>query len=270
MRQTVHIAVALALFASVLHSQSMREQGLASGSGIVRLPSIATVPASHFRIQLGMLAGDDSETVGTVDLAGGLSPEMELYLKLTMDGPAPEAPTTQLGGGLKFILPFHVPFDNEIAFWGEHVASSTPDANVISPRDITRLALVTGNGSGMPTLLAGTAIRGRSVRFLGGAGMMIGVGHAVKLGGEVVYGHTGTSDLRVALSGVVRLHSRVSLQVSPGYARSAEGFGWGISLGIAFSSAMIDFDAGRPATNGDLVPSFEDIERQIREGEKNE
>ena len=102
---------------------------------------------------------------------------------------------------------------------------------------------------------------------MAGAGVTLAVSHDVQLGAEMIHGYLGRNSAQIGLSGAYRILPNISLHVTPGYMSTTSGSTMTLSLGIACTTAGIDFHSAQAEEKKEeyIVPSFEDIEKQLKQ-----
>jgi len=93
----------------------------------------------------------------------------------------------------------------------------------------------------------------------------------VKLGGEIQYNYYGLDDVSESILILLRVHPNISIQLNPGYLQSSTVASWMFSVGVSVSTASVELTSSDNAMNKKTnVPSFDDLEKQIREEKKKE
>lgn len=262
-------ALVLSTFSAA--AQSFVDQGLAGGSSIALLQTTSVSPSSHMRVHYSrtMFNRKARNIENLIDLTAGLSPNLEMYAKVTVEQAALPVNNTQFGLGGKFLLPFQLPLINHGALWCESVSSiQTGDGSAGESMLRTGFIANPGNGNMSATVLTGVTRAEGKVGFLGGVGVGLPLHEAVKMGAEVLYGYLERGSVLGSMSIMIRPLAHVGVQVSPGYLRSGETSGWYLSVGISCSTADINFFPATVNEPTDALPSFEEIEKQLNEGKK--
>lgn len=257
-------------------SQPINDLGMAGVSGVFLAPTIATMPESHFRADLTRMSvsGLNAGVINGVDVTGGLSPNIEFSVKYQSLATSTSISPSFIGIGGKFVLPFVLPFDSRSALWAETNSTQSADTTLFFPVAIVRGALVMQpavlsrlNG----TLLAGIARVNNVNRFLGGFNGAQAINAFLKIGGEFLYNYYGRNDRQESVNLLLRVHPNLCLQISPGYLQAASVSSWMVSFGITASTTGIEFIAPeKPKTKTEELPSFDDLEKQIKDEQKKE
>lgn len=244
------------------------------GNTVVFLPTASTFPASDFKVQMGRLnfINKRSSSLTLVDLTGGLSSNTEFCLKLSLEETGSLSKYSSFGFGGKLILPFDIPLVKGIALWSESILTPLDDSLSYLPQDILRGGVATNFDvlSLETTLLAGITRANNTVRPLTGIGFLIPATDFLKLGSEVLYNYYGRKETQSIVTGNVRVISNINIQISSGYISSRQFSSWLYSVGISFTTADIDFSPQIETQKQNLVPSFEEIEKQSSQEEQKE
>jgi hypothetical protein len=207
-------------------------------------------------------------------LTSGLSPNMEFTAKFQSVQAGTSVSPSFIGFGGKFVLPFLLPFDSRLGIWAEAV--STPDKNTTSfePSADYRGMLVV-----QPALLRringnvfiGMTKADNADRLAAGCNASRVINRLVKLGGELQYNYYGRNDLQESMLILLRAHPNVCVQLSPGYLHSSDIASWMFSVGVSVSTNAIELSAAdNSKEKGPEVPSFDELEKQIRGEKKDE
>jgi hypothetical protein len=120
-------------------------------------------------------------------------------------------------------------------------------------------------------ILVGISSADNVKRLLAGCNASRIVNGLLKIGGELEYNYFGRSDLHESALLLFRAHPNVCVQVSPGYIQSSATSFWMISIGVSFSTSGIELvSAEKPTDKQNVLPSIEDLEKQLREEKKKE
>ncbi len=271
MKTHLILVCAMLLSAPGAESQSFGDQGIAGGSSIAFMQTAFVSPSSHMRAHYSriMFSRKTRSTENLFDLTAGLSPNIEMYMRIAVEQTPLLVNNTRFGLGGKFLLPFQLPLVNRGALWCESLSSiqtgdGSPGEGILRAGFIANM----GNGSMSPTMLVGVTRTDGRVAFLGGLGCGLPLQKAIKVGAEVLYGYLEQGNILGSMSLMIRPVAQVGVQVSPGYIRTGETSGLYISVGISCSTADIDFLPEAVTEPTDALPSFEEIEKQLKEGKK--
>ncbi len=263
------ILLILVNFASV-HSQNFTDQGISSGSSIILLPTGSVAPSSNFRVQFHHFTFFKNHSFNSIDVTGGFSSHLELYLKYAteLNGLLPPASVTGFGG--KFQFPFEIPFIYRAAIWAEKINSAAFDKIVLFPADLTRFGVVASvyTNAVEPSVFLGINKIDTGTRFLGSIGSTYSISRDYKLGLEFTYGYFGNHDYTGLLSLTSRIFSNLGLQVTGGYISGTSVKSWTVSAGISLTTGAIDFSPRREQEIMQTVPSFDDIMKSIDENKE--
>ncbi|HMD13854.1 MAG TPA: hypothetical protein VKI62_04450, partial [Bacteroidota bacterium] len=171
-----------------------------------------------------------------------------------------------------FVMPFTLPFEFRSAIWAEVVSTSNPNTAPIFSSSIDRGGFVLHpsldekfNGN----ILLGITDADNTKKFAAGCNASRIVNGSVKIGGEFLYNYYGRNDRQESMLILLRAMPNVCVQLSPGYLQSSVMSTWMFSVGFSISTASIEF--ATPDNSKDKnsnTPSFDDLEKQIREEQK--
>jgi hypothetical protein len=269
--------VILLLLASLeVCAQNLGDLGMMGGSGIAVTPTTAVTPESHFRLDVTRmnLLRSGEKGMNSFGLTSGLSPNMEFTAKFQSVQAGTSLSPSFIGMGGKFVLPFLLPYDSRSAIWAEAV--STPDENTSSfiPSEIYRAVLVVQPSSLRKlngNLLIGLTAAENTSRLALGCNASQAINGILKVGGELQYNYYGGNDLQESILVLVRAHPNVCIQLSPGYLHSSTLTSLMVSVGLSVSTSSIEFlPVDRSKDKPNEIPSFDELEKQIRGEKKNE
>ncbi len=250
-----------------VHSQNFTDQGISSGSSIILLPTGSVAPSSNFRVQFHHFTFFENHSFNSIDLTGGFSSHLELYLKYSTEINGHIFPATVTGFGGKFQFPFEIPVIYRAAIWAEKINSSASDKLVLFPADMTRAGVVASiyTNAIEPTVFIGINKIDTGTRFLGSIGSTYSINRNYKLGLEFTYGYFGNHDYTSLLSLTSRIFSNLGLQVTGGYIAGTTVKSWTVSAGISLTTGAIDFSPRKEQERLQTVPSFDDMLKSIEE-----
>jgi hypothetical protein len=258
---------------SVLFGQSINDLGVMGGSGVVMTPTTSVNAVSQFRLDMVHLnfthAGRNA--LYGYNLTSGLSPNLEFFAKFQMGETRTSLWQSFTGFGGKLVLPFGLPYLDQAALWGELVSTPLEDSMVFYPATIYRSAFVlrpTLLNSIRANVILGAANSGGENGFLGGLNASIALSQSVKFGAEFIYGYYHKQDKQELLNITYRPISNVCLQLAPGYYQAPEASSWMVSAGITVSTADIDFMPKPKPKETIVIPSIDDLEKQMNEEKK--
>jgi hypothetical protein len=239
------------------------------GNNVAFMPTASTFPYSNFKVQTGRLNFISKPISGlsNFELTAGLSSNTEFYLKLLLEASGSLSKYSSFGYGGKLILPFNVPFVRRMALWSESVSTPLEDSMSFLPQNVLRGGLAANFDilNLESTLLVGITKSNKTVRPLTGIGIMMPASNLLKLGSEVIYNYFGRKEIQGIATGNVRVISNMSIQISAGYLSSRKISSWLYSINVSFTTADIDFFPKNETQQQDIVPSFEEIEKQSSE-----
>lgn len=250
-------------------AQSYSAPGMGSGTSTILLPSTATIPSSHFRVQGSRL--QPSRTVQhastMIDIAGGFSRYLEIYFNLSLETIGGESDNDLFGAGAKLRIPEDALFGVESALWWETARGGSYAGAAFEPSSLTRTGLVVNTGMGDVTLMltGGVTIGEGRVRPLAGVAGTYPVSSSLLVSAELNRGYYGTDDYMVLMGGAVRLLPNISMQASPGYIWNGRTGGFTLLAGLCISTAAMDFLPAVIKEEGSGIPSIEEIERMLKE-----
>ncbi len=246
-------------------AQHFNDQGMMSGTGVVFVPTTGIAPVAQFRVQLGRVEylRKNLRGLNVFELNGGLSTNLEGYIKLYSEQTGTIVSATSFGIGGKFQMPFKLPLVEHLALWTESISSQKIDSAATFSQNILRGGISTGFriGNFQPTLFAGIANVKNNFKPIGGFGILLPLNTSVMIGGELFYNYFYRDDIHESITGIVRLLPNISLQVSSGYTSSAKLKSWIITAGISVSTADLDFTPKAPQQPQMLVPPIEEMEK---------
>lgn len=263
------ILLALVNSASV-QSQNFTDQGVSSGSSIILLPTGSIAPASNFRVQFHHFTFFKNHSFNSIDVTGGFSSHLELYVKYATEINGHVLPASVTGFGGKFQFPFEIPFIYRAAIWAEKINSAASDEMVLFPADMTRFGVVASvyTNAIEPTVFLGLNKIDKGTRFLGSVGSTYSISRDYKLGLEFTYGYFGNHDYTSLLSLTSRIFSNIGLQVTGGYIAGTTVKSWTVSAGISLTTGVIDFSPRKEQEIRQTVPSFDDIMKSLDENKE--
>ncbi|MDI6804072.1 MAG: hypothetical protein QME58_09530, partial [Bacteroidota bacterium] len=243
---------------------------LTSTMSLILLPTGSVAPSSNFRVQYHHFTFFNNHSFNSIDVTGGFSSHLELYLKYASEINGHVLPASVTGFGGKFQFPFEIPFIYRAAIWAEKINSTASDKLVLFPADMTRLGVVASvyTNAIEPTVFLGINKIDKGTRFLGSVGSTYSVNRNYKLGLEFTYGYFGNHDFTSLLSLTSRIFSNLGLQVTGGYISGTSVKRWTVSAGISLTTGAIDFSPRREQETRQIVPSFDDIMKSIDENKE--
>lgn len=252
---------------TLVHSQNFTDQGISSGSSIILLPTGSVAPSSNFRVQFHHFTFFKNHSFNSIDVTGGFSSHLELYLKYATEINGHVLPASVTGFGGKFQFPFDIPFIYRAAIWAEKINSTASDKMVLFPADMTRIGVVASvyTNAIEPTVFLGINRIEKGTRFLGSVGSTYAISRDYKLGLEFTYGYFGNHDYTSLLSLTSRIFSNLGLQVTGGYISGTTVKSWTVSAGISLTTGAIDFSPRKEQERLQTVPSFDDMLKSIEE-----
>ncbi len=271
----LYCLLALLLLASVpAVAQPMSDLGLVGGSGMAFTPTIGVTPESHFRLDITRLSFVNGGEGGlnSYGITGGLSSNMEFSAKFQSLQAGTALSPSFIGFGGKFVFPFLFPFSSRIALWAEEVSTTSENGSALLPSGITRGALIIQPGM-LSTLNANLFVGVTSAenerRLAAGCNASHVFNSFLKVGGEFQYNYYGDNDRQGSVLLLFRAHPNVCVQLSPGYLRSNGVSSWMFSAGVSVSTASIEFmNPEKPKEQPAVIPSFDDLEKQIHDEKK--
>ena len=263
-------AIMLLLCAGGVQGQMFTDGGLGCGSGIVFMPTCSAAPPAEFRIQANHLLAPGSAMRNgytVADLTGGLSPNLECFIRLGLVDPSSEQPNTPYAFGAKFLLPFEVPFFSKVAVWTETATNVQGRFATYSFADGARYALLFERNADLivPGAMLGLTNIGGRIRPMIAAAGRAHFGNALQVGVEALYGYQGGSDIGAFATATYQLLGHVGIKASAGEARMDGRSQSLFSLGLQLTSGMLGFEPGTVAHTDELVPSFDEINKQVNE-----
>jgi hypothetical protein len=259
------------LAAQTAVAQTYSDQGLMGASGIVLFPTATISPKAQFRLHGGRMSflGKGLSGVNVIGLSGGLSSNVEAYLRLAEDQSA--GSLTSYGFGLKFLVPFSMPVVDQVSLWGESVRAEAPAAGQLYPANLVRtgMAVLLSRNGVRPQIFLGVSFQNSHSTTLAGAGVTLALGRRVQLGAEVLSGYAGSRTTHMMGSGAVRVLSGVCVQIGMGYLAMPRTGTALMSVGFSVGSADIDFAPVVEEKRREFkMPTIEEMEQQSGEEEK--
>jgi len=102
-----------------------------------------------------------------------------------------------------------------------------------------------------------------------GTGWVQPLSHTLLVSPEIVYGYSGHHSTAFILNAAMRIVSNVSLQISPGYLSTDAAKTPLIAIGFSISTADFDYnERSVEKKTGFHVPTIEELDQQIKDGEK--
>ena len=205
-------------------------------------------------------------------MTSGLSSNMEFTAKFQSVLAGTSFSPSFVGFGGKIVLPFDLPLNSHFAVWAEIVSNTNENTVALFPSKITRCALVMQPGflrqiNG--NILFGISDMDHTQRMVAGGNASRIIGELVKVGGEFLYNYYDVADQQASMLILVRTHSNVCVQLSPGYLHSPAVSSWMISLGLSVSTAGIEFiQSEKSKDKKDEIPSIDELEKQLRDENK--
>jgi hypothetical protein len=272
-RHTVIVA-ALLVAAAAGNAQLITESGMASGSGLAYLPSPGMVPPAHWRANYARVdyLGAGARGMNVLGMEYGLSANLEGYVRLTGEQLGTVSSLSAFGFGLKGLIPAQAGPVRAAGVWFETTTSDDFQSSRFFPANSSRggLLLSFGGYALNPILLAGAAWSGGEMRALAGAGVTVAPASGIQVGAEVLKGYADGSSTHLGLDVSARVAPHVAVLVNPGYISIAGERTWALSVGIAVSTADVDFRPAAATLSKDdfRLPSLEDIMKQSPEEKK--
>lgn len=256
-------------------AQAFSESGMVSGPGLAYLPSPGSGPVAHWRAQYSRVdyLREGMRGMNIFGLEFGLSRNVGGYVRLTGEQLGTISSLAAFGIGVKGLVPVRLPLVNATGAWFETTTSDDLQASSRFPGRATRggFAFSSGGYAFRPMLLAGAASVNGRVFPLIGAGASAALGHRFQAGVEVVRGYVAEQSIHAALDLTARILPYVAVIVAPGYLRTPDERTMTISVGLALSTADVDFipAAAISAKDEFKLPSLDDIMKDSSE-EKNQ
>lgn len=274
LRTTGAVVLLLAAIAAG-QAQLFTDQGLMSGSGMMIVPTTATAPVAEFSLQSARVEflRPGERGMNVVTFVGGFSSHVEGYLRLTGEQIGMPSSMMSYSFGVKMRSPISLPVAEQHALWLESGSTEQEMQRAVYPPNVFRggIVLAFGTNGINPVALAGVASVEGNISPLIGGGVTYAAGHDAELGAELLYGYAGSRTLHAVLDAAIRVLPHVSVHAMPGYITSPTASTWLFSIGLSFSTADIDYHPERVSNNGEFVmPSIEDVEREMQGEKKNE
>ena len=255
-------------------AQNMNDLGMMGGSGVVLTPTTGITPESHFRVDMTRmnLLRSGSGALNSFAITGGLSENMEFTAKFqsSQDGGLLAPSFTGFGG--KIVLPIDLPLLTSSAIWGEAASTTNPNSSVVIPSSVNRFAFILQPEALQrlhSNIFLGVTTANSAQRFAGGCNAAVIVSKFLKIGGEFGYNYYGRDDRQESMLFLFRALPIVCVQMSPGYLQSSAVSTWTFSLGVSVSTSNIEFASSEARkTEKTVVPSFDDLEKQIHDEKK--
>ena len=277
MKSILTYCLNILLFSPVIAgAQIMTELGMMGGSGMIYTPTTTIVPESHFRLDMTRMSLTQSNAggVNSYSMTGGLSTNMEVSAKFQSVQVGTAFSPSFIGFGGKFVLPFYLPFKSRTAIWAENVSTANLNNSAFFPSNVTRALIVVQPAlfwNFNANLIAGITSVDDARRLSVGCNASVAVSERVKIGGEFLANYYGRSDREESVLILFRALPNIAVQFSPGYLQSPVLSSWMFSLGVSVSTASIDFKIPeRPKEKSNVIPSFDELEKQIHEEKKKE
>jgi hypothetical protein len=263
------IAIAI-LCGTPARAQSFADGGIGCGSGIAFLPTCVMAPSAEFRLQANQFASPSSSMRNgftIADLTGGLSPNLEFFVRLGLLETASEQPNTPYGIGFKFLLPFAVPVFTHTALWAESSTNVQERYATYSFIDGARYGVLLARNEGSVTVtgIGGMTSMGGRVRPLAGAGASMYLGNALQVGVEGMYGYQGRTDAGGFATAMLQLFGHIGLKVAGGLVHTGSSTTQYFSAGLQLTSGTLGFAPVEAKKSDNLVPSFDDINNELRD-----
>lgn len=254
------------------YSQAFTDQGVASGSSIILLPTGSIAPTANFRIQFHHFTFFQKHSWNSIDITAGLSSHLEFYIKYAAELNQKFMPATTTGFGGKFQFPFDIPYIYRSALWAEYVNSAAFDKFALFPSDLVRFGVVTSlyTNAIEPTLFLGVNRFQSQTRFLGSFGSTYSLSDKAKLGLEFTYGYFGNHDFTSLVSITYKIFSNLSTQLTAGYISATSIKSYTISAGLSLTTGLIDFSPRKEVEVKQIVPSFDEIMKSIEGNSQDE
>ncbi|MFI5253434.1 MAG: hypothetical protein ACHQQQ_13500 [Bacteroidota bacterium] len=268
--------IVLLAAASISHTQTVSDLGMMGGSGLTFTPILAVTPESHFRFDMTRLNFLNAGTgnINTFGITGGLSSNMEFSAKFQSVQAGTSLSPAFIGFGGKIVAPLDFPYGTHIAFWDEVVSTSNVVSLKLMPIRVNRAMIIIQPGilrylNG--DLLMGLTSIDNTKRLVFGFNGSRSLNGWLKIGGEFQNNYYGINDRQESMLILLRPQSNLCLQLSPGYLQSSAASSWMFSIGICASTAGIEFiNPEKPKEKPMLVPSIDDLEKQLNEEKKKE
>jgi hypothetical protein len=261
--RTFCLLFALATIATA--QTTFTDLGISGGSSIVIAPTISIAPSSQLRVNMGRVEFLRSGVKGynVFSFHGGFSTNLETFISMYSEQTGTINSDVSYGIGGKLLLPFRIPAIGNLAIWGETISSSFSSDNGIFPQNITRFYIIGGKsiGSFNPIIIVGAMNINHKYLPVAAVGGTFPLSSEFKIGGEGVYNYFGKREKQGMLTGMMRIFSNISVQVSGGYIHSKPISSWIFSAGLSLATADLNLSPKPQAAPKVIVPSFEDMEK---------
>lgn len=243
--------------------------GISGGSSIVIAPTISVAPSSQLRVNMSRVdflrGGMKGFNVYT--LHGGFSTNLEAFISMYSEQTGAISSDVSYGIGGKFLLPFRVPVIGHLAIWCETISSPLSSEKGLFPQNTTRFFFIGGRSIGNfnPIVIAGAMNINHKYLPVTAVGGTYPLSSEFKIGGEGIYNYFGMREKQGMLSGMVRIFSNISVQISGGYMHSKPMSSWIFSAGFSLATADLNLSPKPPAALKVVIPSFEDMEKMSTE-----
>ena len=239
--------------------------GISGGSSIVIVPTISIAPSSQLRVNMGRVDFLRSGMKGynVFSLHGGFSTNLETFISMYSEQTGAISSDVSYGIGGKFLLPVSIPAIGNLAVWCETISSPFTSQKGLFPKNITRFFFISGRsiGSFNPILIAGAMNINHKYLPVAAVGGTYPLTSEFKIGGEGIYNYFGMREKQGMLSGMVRMFSNISVQMSGGYMYSKPISSWIFSAGLSLATTDLNLSPKPSAAPKVIVPSFEDMEK---------
>ncbi|MBA4312368.1 MAG: hypothetical protein C0417_07035 [Chlorobiaceae bacterium] len=256
--------------ASIATAQTtFTDLGISGGSSIVMAPTISVAPTSQLRVHMGrvdFLRGG-MKGYNVFGLQGGFSTNLETFISMYSEQTGSINSNVSYGIGGKLLLPFRVPAIGNLALWGETISSTFSSENGMLPQNITRFYIIGGRSIGNfnPIIIAGAMNIDHKYLPIAAVGGTFPLSSEIKIGGEGIYNYFGMREKQGMLTGMMRILSNISVQVSGGYIHSQPMSSWIFSAGLSLATADLNLSPKPQAAPKVIVPSFEEMEKMSME-----